>query len=223
MKKYSIPISVFILIISMCFCAFGENAITLNEPVRFPMKEGIQPYKFNEREMALLNKYGMNEATAPIFSFRAPAEAKGMEIRFYRWEDGSWQTLRRGFTASVNEAMGAERLEGAITVLMTIDHKFEYRLYQEFGRDYQAIGSNVDFSKFMDFEQVARGFRMLEEHQPIVLEQEMPLAIWVYNDEGLISVLPLTMDAKQPEYAEKFNKLEESFMMTVLFTEESFI
>ncbi|MBQ1188520.1 MAG: hypothetical protein IIX62_05515, partial [Peptococcaceae bacterium] len=98
MKKYSIPVCVVILIISMCFCAFSQTPTTYQ-----PIREGIWPYEFTERDKSLLRDFGLNVGSnAMMYQFNAPEEAIELLVRVYQVENNRWQ-LRDKFGISIGE------------------------------------------------------------------------------------------------------------------------
>ena len=112
MKKYSIPVCVVILIISMCFCAFSQTPTT-----QVPLREGIWPYEFTERDKSLLRDFGLNVGSnAMMYQFNAPEEAIEMLVRVYQVENNRWQ-MRDKFGISIGEEREpVDRLSGILSI-----------------------------------------------------------------------------------------------------------
>ncbi len=221
MKKYSIPVCVLLLIISMCFCALGTNAVTLNEPVKLPMKEGVAPYPLSERDRALLLQYGMQQHNAPLFSYKAPEEAKYMEIRFYQLKDGAWSVCSEGVGIYQSDDYTLSGpFEGTIAVNRSTDKFYDSKFYYRISDDSGVYSSTADLSEIINDEWGGAGMNCLSKHQSITLGEPIPLAIWVYSKEGGFSMIDCAPQNMLPENAERYADVDLAIAMTVIFSDE---
>lgn len=218
MKKYSIPICVVILIISMCFCAFGQGAITVNaNPVTMPIKEGIAPYNFTERERELLKNYDMDWFNAPMISYKAPAEAKRMYFYLYQLRDGVWQEWKQCFGIEIPDDMpDAAPFKGNIALQFQKDEEAGEYWIDIHLNDKNCDGhSRADYSELVDFKVMAYGGRHIEEHQAIELGKPIPVAMLIYNDESHLMGIGNIQEHFEPEHAQYLdNELTVALMVT---------
>ncbi len=196
MRKYSIPVCVLLLICSMCFCALGNNAVTLNEPLKWPMKEGIEPYNQSEQQIELMKQYGMEWYNAPIWSYKAPEEAKRMEFNTHVFQNGEWQLWSKGMEISIEDMDNSEPFEGTITLLLhqktlkeTGGYWFEYRINDT---NVIAWSRSVDFTELLNPD---IGYTSTANHgyqrKDIVLGEEIPIAIWAYEESNRLGAIPV--------------------------------
>lgn len=221
MRKYSIQISVVILILSMCFCALGQGAITINSnPVTLPVEEGIGPYNFTERDRELLRKYNMDWFNAPMISYKAPEEAKKMDFSFYQYRDGVWQEWKQSMGIEIPDDMpDAVPFEGTIALKIQSDDKNrDYWMDIYVNDDNCGASTRCDFSALIDFDVMAYGGYHLEEYQTIELGKPVPIAMMVYNDESYLTDVGTLQEHFEPEAVQYFDT-ELAVALMVTFTE----
>ena len=191
MRKYGIPVCVLVLIIVMCFCAFSQGAGTQSDnPMTASMQEGIEPYRFTEADELLLRQYGLYAHNAPLICYKAPAEATEMEFGLYQFRDGAWQEWRKGMGLEIIDDMPHfGPFEGTIALNIhegTGDGTYWIDIH--LNDESCGAASKTDFSELVDFNALTLSKVHLEEHQPIILGEPIPLLVLNYNDAYAVEV-----------------------------------
>lgn len=220
MKKYSIPVCVVILIISMCFCAFSQTPTT-----QVVLREGIWPYEFTERDKSLLRDFGLNVGSnAMMYQFNAPEEAIEMLVRVYQVENNRWQ-MRDKFGISIGEEREpVDRLSGILSIHRPDQHKMIVRIHNAGLAEFP-----VTLEELEGLEGLSFGYDYLDISQQIETGKEIMILQLGFNDDGRLSMQnynPYTRswaDVKtEPVYDEAYTAEERNLLdvvVTVTFNE----
>ncbi len=217
MKKYSIPICVVILIISMCFCAFSQTPTTYQ-----PIREGIWPYEFTEKDKSLLRDFGLNVGSnAMMYQFNAPKEATELLVRVYQVENNRWQ-VRDKFGISIGEEREpVDRLSGILSIHRPDQHKMIFRIHNAGLAEFP-----VTLKEIEGLEGLSWGNDFLDKSWQIQTGREIPIMMLHFNDAGRLTVpnfdrylkeIPETVYHDEDSYTGNKNLLD--ILVTVTFNE----
>ena len=217
MKKYSIPVCVVILIISMCFCAFSQTPTTYQ-----PIREGIWPYEFTERDKSFLRDFGLNVGSnAMMYQFNAPEEAIELLVRVYQVENNRWQ-VRDKFGISIGEEREpVDRLSGILSIHRPEQHKMIFRIHNAGLAEYP-----VTLEEIEGLEGLSWGNDFLDKSWQIQIGRVIPIMMQHFNDAGRLTVpnfdrylkeIPDTVYHDEDSYTGNKNLLD--ILVTVTFNE----
>ncbi len=173
MKKYSIPVCVVILIISMCFCAFSQTPTT-----QVSLREGIWPYEFTERDKSLLRDFGLNVGSnAMMYQFNAPKEATELLVRVYQVENNRWQ-LRDKFGISIGEEREpVDRLSGIMTIQRKEPSKIEFQINCAGNMYFPVMLEEVQEMELMSW-----GQHFMDSYWIVQTGREIPVMLLAFNE-----------------------------------------
>ena len=157
------------LALLLCGCSREESGPDI------PDKEGIAPYKLSEDQQELLGAFGM-EDSANLFAFHAPEEAVTVEVNAYRLTDtGTWEVTGNGAMSIGTERQPVSSLSGTIAMELRGDYSIDFNI--------SCAGRGSFSSEEIELEQEPLGSTKgyLAEFRPIELNEEIPLAIMVYD------------------------------------------
>ncbi len=170
MKKITI-----LLLISFCMICLVGCSNASNSPGQ---NYSVEPYQLNEREQSLLNYMGLG-SSAYLFTYNAPYEAITMEVRVYQLTaDGIWQEYAGGAIGfgEDREIEPIETLSGVLSIIQRENHAFDMIINSAGQARYTIPPINTEFEQMMYI------YTVLSSPQQIELNQEIPLAIFVYDD-----------------------------------------
>ncbi len=166
MKRILLLLSLALL---LCGCSRGETGLGI------PAEEGVAPYELSQDQQELLGAFGM-EDSAGLFSFLAPEEAITIELSAYRLTDaGAWEVTGSGAMSIGKERRPVSRLSGTIAMELRDNYSIDFNI--------NCAGRGSFSSEEIELEQEllssTKGF--LTEFQTIRLNEEIPLAVMVYD------------------------------------------
>ncbi len=210
MKKYSIPICVVILIISMCFCAFSQTPTTYQ-----PIREGIWPYEFTGRDKSLLRDFGLNVGSnAMMYQFNAPEEATELLVRVYEVNDNRWQ-LRDKFGISIGEEREpVDRLSGVMSIHRPNQHEMIFRIHNAGLMEFP-----VTLEEIKGMEGLSWGYQFLDKSWQIQTGKEIPVMLFNYNTAGRITVPNFDLYLKEiPDAYDETDYENDKNLLDILVT-----
>ena len=168
MKRLSFIISLIILTLSLGACS---NSYEMKSSLK---EEGIAPYSLNESEEYLLESFGLIN-DSQLISFNAPKEAIALLVNLYSLDDnGNWQEVTGGGGISIgNQTKSMEHLEGTFAMILRDDYSIDWVLRP-------GATSNMKMES-IDFNPTISAKAFLTDFVPIKLNQEIPVAIMVYD------------------------------------------
>ena len=168
MKKY-LGLLLFCTFLLLSGCsdreeAFGELS-----------KEGIAPYELSENQQQLLESFGMAD-TSKLIAFLAPKETVTVEVNAYRLSDaGIWDQIGNGAMSADIEGESVSQLAGTIAIELEDDYKIDFHI------NCSGQGSFSTEEIVLDEEPMGSVKGYLEEFQTIELNEEIPIAVMVYD------------------------------------------
>lgn len=114
---------------------------------------------------------------AAAFSFAAPEEATTLHINAYYLENSSWQQYGGGAISIGAEGEPVDKLEGMAAVLSQEQHVFAFNIV--------CGGSETHYTTEplkADMEETISTWTFLDTAEPIVIGEEIPIALYVYDD-----------------------------------------
>ena len=175
-------------------------------------QEGLAPYALSEREKYILKSFNM-ESTSQIISFNAPQEAITLTVNIYRLVDDSWSRIGGGGCSLGQERATSEKLEGAFTMQLqenyTINFNINTRVLAIFKPTEEIFLDNQIMSSLKGF---------LPEFREIVLNEEIPVALMVYNSANSLKFYTL-QDYFEPE---KLQGMDLVQAVTLKFSDKGF-
>ena len=166
MKRILLLLSLALL---LCGCSRGETGPGI------PAEEGIAPYELSQDQQELLGAFGM-EDSAGLFAFLAPEEAITIEVTACRLTDaGTWEVTGSGAMSIGAERQPVSSLSGTIAMELREDYSIDFNM--------NCAGRGSFSSEKIEFKAEALGSTkaFLTQFQPIRLNEEIPLAIMVYD------------------------------------------
>lgn len=166
MKRILLLLSLALL---LCGCSRGETGPGI------PAEEGIAPYELSQDQQELLEALGM-EDSARLFAFLAPEEAITIEVTACRLTDaGTWEVTGSGAMSIGAERQPVSSLSGTIAMELREDYSIDFNI--------NCAGRGSFSSEKIEFKVEALGSTkaFLTQFQPIRLNEEIPLAIMVYD------------------------------------------
>ena len=199
---------IFIAVLCMCTvlsgCSGGGNRSGIFA------KEGISPYELSEEQQELLSAFGMTD-TSKLFSFSAPKEAITVEVNAYRLTDsGTWEQTGNGAMSIGTEREPVSRLSGTIAMEQRENYCMDFHI--------SCAGQGSFSTEEITLEETPLGSTKsyLEEFLPIGLNQEIPVAVMVY-DSGTEMQSYTPQDYFVPSV---FQGMDLVQVVTVLFSEK---
>lgn len=182
MRKYSIQISVVILILSMCFCAFTQPAAK-----QMLIQEGFRPYEFTEQDKSLLREFGIyTGSNAMMYQFHAPEEAVDMLVRVYQLENGRW-LMRDKFGISIGEEREpVDRLSGMMSIHCLNKSDIVFRIHCAGIAEFPMTLEEIE-----DMEGLSWGYDFLDTCQQIQTGKEIPILLLAYNHDSSLTMTNL--------------------------------
>ena len=174
-------------------------------------KEGIAPYEYTERETSILRAFGL-ESTSQLLTFRAPKEAQALYVRAYRLNDAlQWDEIGNGAMGLSAEEQAAEPSTGTFAMQLLNNYALSFH-FTTFGR-----GAFQTDEILLESDEAASAKTFLREFQPITLNEEMPVALLVY-DSGTALYSNSLQDFFEPE---KLRDMDLVQAVTLEFSEEA--
>lgn len=151
-----------------CFFKSGEEKV-IN-------KEGVYPHELSESESNLLESLDL-ENDVNLISFKAPQKAKSLEARSYVLnKNGKWDMVSNlHIFSGVNDDSQSE-LEGIFSMLLNDDYSIDMHITSKGKFSQKGIPLEMKVEKLAS----SRGF--LPEYKEIELNEEIPVAIMIYNN-----------------------------------------
>ena len=166
MKRILLLLSLALL---LCGCSREETQSGI------PKDEGVAPYELSQDQQELLGAFGM-EDSARLFAFLAPEEAITIEVTASRLTaEGSWEVTGSGAMSIGTERQPVSELSGTIAMELGDDHSIDFNI--------NCAGRGSFSSEKIELEQEPLGSTKayLTEFQAIELNEEIPLALMVYD------------------------------------------
>lgn len=138
-------------------------------------KAGVAPYELSEDQQLLLASLGMAD-TARLISFSAPKEAVTVEVNAYRLApSGTWETAGNGAMSIGTEREPSSPFAGTVALILGENYSIDFHI------NCMGQGSFSSEEIALDEEPVGSTQGYLEEFQEIGLNQEIPVAVLVYD------------------------------------------
>lgn len=167
LKKYLLLFLYASLLLSGC--SAGEKTF---KPLS---KEGIAPYALSEDQRFLLESFGM-ASSSRLIAFLAPQEAITIEINVYRLTDsGTWERTGNGAMSVGAEREPSPQLSGTIAMELSKNYSMDFHI------NCSGQGSFSTPEIILDKAPLGYTRSYLETFQTIELNQEIPIAVMVYD------------------------------------------
>ena len=187
MKKL---LSLFLVVIFLFSAGACSNHIENNKILS---KKGISPYQLTERETNLLSFFDL-ENKSQIIEFHAPDEAISLSVNVYRLgDDGRWENTDGGAISIGVEREPVKTMEGIFTMRLQEAYAIEFVINSGGGK-----ASYKTKELVLETEATAACKAFLEEFCEIELNQELPVALMVY-DSGTTMKSYSLQDYFEPE------------------------
>lgn len=143
-------------------------------------KEGVSQYELSENEKKLLQAFGMAD-TSQILSFKAPKEAITLNANVYKLgDDGIWEMTGNGSIYIGDKRDTIEQLSGLFTMQLKDNYVVDFNIN---------CGGRASFTSdeiLPDKETMISSTTFMQEFQKIELNEEIPVAIMVYDSGSSI-------------------------------------
>jgi len=170
-------------------------------------KEGIAPYELSESEKYILESFAIDD-TSQILAFKAPKEAKSLQVNIYRLDDkGKWSNTGGG-----GVPLNPEQLSGTFTIHLKEDYGIDFNINTDGLASIKTEGVSLE-SESTSWTQ---GF--LEEFQNIEMNKEIPVAFKVVDSGPSMEGYSL-QDYFKPS---GFKGMDLVQFVTIEFSDESF-
>ena len=159
-------ISILLLLLCLAGCAGQKGSVV--------KQEGIEPDDISERERNLLQALGM-EDSVQILSFRAPKEAVSMHIGVYRLnrDTKAWDKSDEG---AVSIGLDTDdSLEGTFAMQLKENYTIDFHIRTNGTASYETE------EILLDEEILGQTKKFLDKYQKLQLNQEIPVALMVYD------------------------------------------
>lgn len=199
-----------ILIAVLCMCTVLSGCSEGGNMPGIFAKEGISPYELSKEQRDLLEAFGMTD-TSRLFTFSAPKEAVTVEVRSYRLTDAStWERIGNGAMSIGTEREPVSRLSGTVAMELRENYSIDFHI--------SCAGQGAFSTEEIALEETPLGSTKsyLEEFQPAGLDQEIPVAVMVY-DSGTEMQSYTPQDYFEPSV---FQGMDLVQVVTVLFSEK---
>lgn len=171
MKKVTLPVIIILLIVTLIGCTKKTD-----EP-NFLDEEGIAPYELSESEKYILQSFGIAD-NSKIISFHAPKEAITMNVSVYRLEnDNTWSMIRGSGVSIGSDRKPVDQLTGTFTMQLKEKYAIDFNINLSGRASFKTNEILLDDEN----EIVVSSIGFLEEFQEIELNEEIPVAIMVYD------------------------------------------
>lgn len=203
-KKSLLLILIFTITIALIACSNKMGSI------KFLKKEGINPYKLSQSEEYILQTFGM-EDNSQIISFHAPKEAITLRVNVYRLEDNKkWSNIGGGATSIGKYREPVEQLTGTFTMQLRENHAINFNI------NVSGRASYLTDEITLDKEIMASIKEFLQEFQEIEINEEIPIALMVYDGGTDMRTYSL-QDYFEPS---KFDGMDLVQVITLIFTDK---
>ena len=173
-------------------------------------KEGVAQYELSENEKKLLQAFGMAD-TSQILSFKAPKEAITLNANVYKLgDDDIWEMTGNGSISIGDVKESVDRLSGLFTMQLKDNYAIDFNINCAGQASYKTDEIACDK------EIVARAIAFLNESSQIQLDEEIPVAIMVY-DSGSSMPSYSPMDYFEPS---KFKEMDLVQAVTLEFSDK---
>lgn len=203
MKRFFSITVLLALLLTLVACSGKAEAPKLLE------KEGIAPYTLSESEKYLLQSLDL-EGNSQIISFHAPKEAKALNLNVYRLEEGQqWSNIGGGGISLDADQEANDSLIGTFTMQLKEDYSIDFVINAGGKATYKTEAVVLDSEILTS----TKGF--LQEAQDIILNEEIPVALMVY-DSGTTMRSYTPQDYFEPE---KFAEMDLVQVVTLEFSD----
>lgn len=138
-------------------------------------KEGVAPYELSAGEKQLLQFFCM-EDTSQILSFKAPKEAVALHVNVYRLEDGGkWSSIGGGCVSVGADETPAKQLAGTVAMQLKDNYVVDLVVNMDGRASYKTDEILLGCEPMASI----KGF--LQEYQEITINEEIPVALMVYD------------------------------------------
>lgn len=138
-------------------------------------EEGIAPYELSASEKYILESFRM-EDNSQIISFHAPRDAITLAVNVYRLEgDANWSNIGGGGISIGTDREPIDQLIGTFTMQLRENYAIDFVI------NCGGIGSYRTKEILLDTEPIGSFKRFLGEFQTIEINQEIPIALMVYD------------------------------------------
>lgn len=204
MKKLLSVGLLFTLILALTACSSQADSPELLT------KEGIAPYELSDSELQILQSFGM-DSTSQIISFYAPEAATSLTVNVYRLEeDEKWNKIGDGTLFLAADRESTDQLAGTFTMQLRENYAIDFNI----NGDGRASFKTDELSS--ESESLSSIKEFLQEFQPITLNQEIPVALMVY-DSGTSMKSYSLQDYFEPS---KFSGMDLVQVVTLEFSDK---
>ena len=139
-------------------------------------REGVSPYPLTQDQQDVLAYLGLS-GSARLFSYAAPPEAASLRVDVYSLADGRWQSTGGGGIYLDPQSQPAEGLEGVFAMTLGQGQAIDFRILSPGGTSSYTCPALPPGGEFLS---CAACF--LDGYAPVVLDQELPVALLVYHN-----------------------------------------
>lgn len=175
-------------------------------------KEGIAPYELSESEKYILQSFNM-DGTSQIISFNAPKATIALNVNVYRLEeDETWSSIGGGGISIGTDRKPIDQLTGTFTMQLKENYSVDFVI------NAGGLASYKTDEILLDNEITASVKGFLQEFQDITINNEIPVALMVYDSGTSIRSYSL-QDYFEPS---KFQGMDLVQVVTLEFSNKQF-
>lgn len=153
------------------------SVLLLTNPASEPNildREGVGPYELTDGESDLLRYFSM-QGSSQILSFNAPEQAITLDVNVYCMGSNAWEKIGGGGISIGEDREPVDRLNGTFTMQLKDNYSLDFNI---------SSAGQIHFATdeiLLDSEITSSTKAFLTEFQQIELNEEIPVAIMVYD------------------------------------------
>jgi hypothetical protein len=194
----------FLLCLSLSACTKEANRASQSLT-----KEGIQPYKFTASDNVLLQSLNLQDK-ANIIEFKAPKSARNLEVSTYNLDKNNKWEEKSSVYVSIDNSDNI-RSEGTFSMLFNEDHSIDLNINTNGNASYKTDKIELDKKIILSSRII------LSQYKEIKLNQQIPVAILVYDSSNTIETYS-TDDYFKPQ---RFEGLDLVQAVVLCFTDSN--
>ena len=171
MKKIIVSLVVLLALLGFSACSATEQSEAA----------AVTPYEFTSQEEKVLQMFGI-DSSAALVNFDAPSDSAALQVNVYYLTNGAWQRYGGGTVSLGMENEQVNQLQGMVSVL----RQDEYALAIRINNGGSTATYNTDPLN-SNMEGSTSAWTVLDSSKDIVLDQEIPVALYVYDDSYSMS------------------------------------
>lgn len=171
MKKIIVSLVVLLALLGFSACSATEQSEAA----------AVTPYEFTSQEEKVLQMFGI-DSSAALVNFNAPSASSSLQVNVYYLTDGSWQCYGGGTISLDLESGQVNQLQGMVSVLRQDEYALAIRVNSDgVTSAYRTEPLNPNING------ITSAFAIMDSAKDIVLDQEIPVALYVYDDSYSMS------------------------------------